>query len=262
MPLYRHELKSSFKSLLIWCTSMCVICMGCILLYGSVQDSIADLGDMFSNMGVMSAAFSMDKISIATMNGYYATEVALIHALGGAMYAALLASSLLSKEEAGHTAEFLLTLPLSRKKTVTMKALAMLTNITAFQFVCTAGNALAFVMMSEEIPWKEMLTLAGAQWLLFVEIAAVSYFFSAATKRNRASFGLGLTLIAFAADLMCRIVPAIKSLKYITPFYYAGAADIFLGTADHRIQYLIAACVILLSILGAYTVYCKKDIAA
>ena len=47
---------------------------------------------MFSVMGGFSAALGMDKVSIGTITGFYATEVALIFALGGAMFAAMTGS--------------------------------------------------------------------------------------------------------------------------------------------------------------------------
>ena len=114
MRLFLQELKMNRKSFLIWLFAVAGMCFGCILLYGSVESSMADMSDMYSDMGAMSVAFGMDRISIATLEGFFATEIAIMHALGAAMFAAILGSNLLSKEEFGHTIEFLAVLPLNR----------------------------------------------------------------------------------------------------------------------------------------------------
>ena len=111
MVIYKHEMKLNYKSLFIWTLTVGILCAGCILLYTSLEESMEGIADSFANMGSMSAALGMDKMSLATMRGYYATEIAMMHGLGGAMFAAILGSSLLSKEEAGHTSEFLNVLP-------------------------------------------------------------------------------------------------------------------------------------------------------
>ena len=105
--IYRHEVKSNWKSLLIW--AVCVGSMGlaCILLFSSVQESMAGMAESFASMGAFSDAFGMRQLSIVTLTGFYATEVGTIHGLGGGMFAAILGVGMLSKEEDGHTSEFL-----------------------------------------------------------------------------------------------------------------------------------------------------------
>lgn len=262
MTIYKHELNENMKSFLIWMLSVAGMCFGCILMYASVENSLGELGDAFSNMGAMSAALGMDRISINTLTGYYATEIAMIHSLGGAMFAAILGSNLLSKEEYGHTAEFLLTFPVSRGKVVMQKLFAMITILTAFQACCSLLNMLGFAVMKEEIEWEHMLTLSGLQLLLFVEIAAITFCISAFSKRNKMGVGLGITLIAFSMDLMCRIIPAIEDVKYVVPFYYVNATDIYTDAEFTGVYYIVAIAVILVSICVAYYKYNQKDISA
>ena len=147
MTLYQHEMKINRKSLLLWTLGVGGMCLGCILLYRSLEDSIQGMADAYSNMGAMSVALGMDKMSLATMRGYYATEIAMMHGLGGAMFAAILGTGILSKEEAFHTAEFLHTLPVGRRKVIVQKYLALVSNIVIFNLVCAAMYLLGFVLM-------------------------------------------------------------------------------------------------------------------
>lgn len=260
--LYCHEMKRNVKSLAIWTASVGAICFGCLLLYASVEESIGDISEVFSDMGAMSAAFGMDKMSLATLTGYYATEIAMIHGLGGAMFAAILGSALLSKEEAGHTAEFLYVLPISRGEAVFGKYLALLTNLALFETLCTASYLLGFVIMGEEIAVRELLLCAAAQLLMMTEIGSVCLLFSAFSRKIQMGAGLGIALVFFSLDMMCRIIPAIENGKYLTPFYYCNAADIFAEGVLHTAPCAIGVAVTAACAAGAWAKYTKKDFAA
>ena len=134
--VYKHELKSAWKSLLVW--SICVGGMGfaCILLFSGVKESMGGLADSFASMGAFSEAFGMTQLSIATLPGFFASAQGTVHALGGAMFAAVLSTMMLSKEEDGHTGEFLFSLPLARGKIVLAKGGALVTLVLLFNLVC------------------------------------------------------------------------------------------------------------------------------
>ena len=81
MRLFLQELKMNRKSFLIWLFAVAGMCFGCILLYGSVEASMADMSDMYSDMGAMSVAFGMDRISIATLEELgYGVSYAVLNA--------------------------------------------------------------------------------------------------------------------------------------------------------------------------------------
>ena len=260
MILYKHEMKMNAKNLLIWTLSVGLICFGCILLYTSLEESIQGIADSFSDLGAMSAALGMDKMNVATLRGYYATEIAMMHSLGGAMFAAILGTSFLAKEESGHTAEFLCVLPLDRSRIVLGKYLALVSNIIVLNLCCVVLYVLGFVMMGETVEGKEMALYHLAAFLMQLEVGTVCFFLSACVKKNIMGAGLGLTLVLFAADMMCRIVPAIEDLKYITPFYYANAADIFTDGAINGVMAVVGLGVLAASYAAAAWVYCRKDI--
>ena len=262
LTLYKHEMKMSFKTLLIWTLCVGGMCFGCILLYGSLEDSIQEMADAYSNMGAMSAALGMDKMSLATLRGYYATEIAMMHGLGGAMFAAILGSGVVSKEEAGHTSEFLNTLPIGRGSILLQKYLALFSNLLLFNLVCTALYLLGFVLMGEEINGKEMALYHLASAIMQIEIGSICFMISAFVKRNLMGAGLGIAIMLFAVDMMCRIVPAIENLKYVTPFYYSNASDIFTDGRINGTMLAIGVGITVVSVVVAVIRYQKKDLAA
>ena len=100
--------------------------------------------------------------------------------------------------------------------------------------------------------------------LLFrqIELGTICFAISSYTRRNLMGTGLGIVILAFAADMMCRIIPAIENLKYVTPFYYANAADIFSSAEVDGGKLAIGAGIIIVSIVLAWVGYCKRDLAA
>ncbi|MCI9373771.1 MAG: ABC transporter permease subunit [Lachnospiraceae bacterium] len=261
MILYKHEMKMNRNALLIWTISIGLICFGCILLYTSLEESIQEIAESFSDMGAMSAALGMDKMSLTTLKGYYATEIALMHSLGGAMFAAILGMGILSKEESGHTTDFLCVLPIGRGQIVFWKYLTLISDILLLNLVCVGLYAFGFVMVGESVSGGDMARYHLAAVLMQMEVGTICFFFSACVKKSLMGAGLGLTLLLFAADMMCRVVPAIEDVKYLTPFYYANAADIFAEGKMNGAMAAVGLCVTAACYAMAHWVYCRKDFA-
>lgn len=257
--LYRHEMKINLKTLCVWSLSVGLLCFGCILLYTSLEDSIQEIASSFSDLGAMSAALGMDKMSLATLTGYYATEIAMMHGLGGAMFAAILGSGLLSKEESGHTTDFLYVLPISRGHIVRSKYLALVSHIVIFNLFCAGLYLFGLAAMGEDVTGREMLLFHCASTLMQIEIGSVCFLLSACVKKNLPGAGIGIAILLFGMDMMCRIVPAIEDLKYITPFYYANAADIFSNGKTDAGMVLTGALLTIGCGLAAWGVCERKD---
>ena len=138
---WKMEWKAAGKSLLLWSAVVGGIGLICILLYQSMEGSMAGMAENFASMGAFSEAFGMNTLSIATLQGYFATEIGTIHALGSSMFAATLATVILSKEEDGHTAEFTFTLPVAREKFIIAKFAAVIASLVLFTILCECdGN--------------------------------------------------------------------------------------------------------------------------
>ena len=262
LTVCKHELRLGFKTLLIWSLSVGLMGLLCILMYTSMEGDMKDMADMFSNMGAFSDAFSMSTLSIATLGGFFATEVGTVHGLGSAMFAAILAAVILSKEEDGHTGEFLYSLPVSRGRAVTAKCLAVLINLVIFTVICGALYVLGFVMLGEEVLWKEMLIYLGRALLMNIEIATVALVISAASAKNRLGAGLGIALIFYAFDLIGRVVPDLKDYLFIGPFSYSNASEIFAGKETPAGAIILSIVLIVVALSSSYIIYLKKDLAS
>ena len=260
--IYRHEIKIYVKSLFLW--ALCTGGMGlaCILLFPGMQESMGDVAESFASMGAFSDAFGMSRLSIATLVGFYATEVGTIHGLGGAMFAAVIGTGMLSKEEDAHTGEFLFSLPIARERVVLAKWCAIVTHILLFNLICIFIYLCGITSLGEEMPWREFFLYHVLQMLMQLEVAAVCYAVSAFSKKNRLGAGLGIVLLLYAYDLVARVIPDLGDYKIISPFSYANAADV-LGTGEVTLSAVVLGISILLIAVGmAHVVYGKRDLAA
>ncbi len=262
MTLLKQEWKMNFKSLLIWTLCVGICCSGCILLFDSVAESMEEMGQMFAKLGNFSTAFGMDKVSIATLTGFYATEISIIFLLGGAMFAAMTGAVLLSKEEEGHTVEFLHTLPVSRTYIYLWKYVALLLLILAFNVVCIGLDVIGFVAIGEEIAMAEYVEYHVLALVMQLEIGSICYLISAVCRRKQIGLALGLAVLFYLMDIMCNIVPDLEFLKYFTPYYYVNAAQIYSG-GDSRIGLMVLGlAVTAVVVIAGGMVYKKRDIAA
>ncbi len=262
MTIVKHEWKMNLKTLIIWTLCVGLSCMGCILLFNSVADSMEDMAQTFAEMGSFSAAFGMDKISIATIEGFYATEISIIFMLGAAMFAAMLGTVLLSKEEEGHTAEFLYTLPWKRGTVLAWKYIALLLLLLVFNGCCILMDVLGFVGIGAEIVWEQYVKYHLLAFLMQLELGSICFLISALCRKKQIGLGLGISVFLYLMDVMCRIVPDLDFLKYLTPYYYANAASLYSGG---EVEYGLVSISVLITVLAVVVsgiCYEKRDLAA
>ena len=135
MTFVKHELRQGKASFLVWTASIGFLLAICIFLFPEMKGQMEGINDMFASMGSFTQAFGMDRLNFGTLIGFYAVECGNILGLGGAFYASVCAVGILSKEEKDKTAEFLLTHPVSRKRVMTEKLIAVLIQITAMNII-------------------------------------------------------------------------------------------------------------------------------
>lgn len=260
MTLVKHELKQGKTSFLIWTASIGFLLAICVCLFPEMKGEMEDISDVFASMGSFTAAFGMDQLNFGTLIGFYAIECGNILGLGGAFYAALCAVSILSKEEKDRTAEFLLTHPVSRRRILTEKLIAVFIQVTAMNLIIYALSVGTISVIGEEIPWKELNLLHLAYYLLQIELAGICFGISAFMRKGSAGAGLGITAMMYFLNLIANITETAEFLKYITPFGYCEGADI---VTNGRLDGTMIAVGIVLCVAGiasAYQKYTKKDI--
>ena len=260
MTLVRHELKQSRISLIVWTLSIASLLAVCVFLYPSMKSEMDTVSEMFSSMGSFTAAFGMDKVSFGTLIGFYVVECGNIVGLGGAFFAALCGISVLAKEEKEHTAEFLMTHPVSRWRVVTDKLIAVLLQLVLLNVVVYLTAVVSIALIGEDIPWKELNLLHLAYFFLQVETASVCFGISAFLRRSGMGIGLGIAMLFYFLNLVANITEEADFLKYITPFGYAEGADIVNSLSVNGEMLAVGVAFTVAGIVISYVKYCKKDL--
>ena len=260
MTVFFHELKRGKVSLLIWSCAIAFMLGICVLIYPEMKTQMSDISEMFADMGSFSDAFGMDKINFGTFIGYFGVECGNVLGLGGALFASILGISALAKEEKEHTAEFLLTHPVSREKVLAEKLLTVFSQSIILNLVSASVTVLSVLAVGESVDAKVMLLLFLAYFMMQIEISAVTFGISAFLKGNGLGIGLGIAVLMYFLNIMANLTENAMFLKYITPFGYTEGADIISNSAI-EVKYLAAGLVFTVTgLVAAFLKYRKKDI--
>lgn len=221
-----HEWKQYGKMLFIWTAVIAGMNFVLMMIFPEMAEQMEGVTDLFSGMGSFSAAFGMNRINVATPMGFYGIEGGTILSVGGGMLAAVLGGSILSKEEQGHTAEFLFTMPHRRQTIVYAKLITMITMVCLFSVVCLLSGIISFIVIGEELLWKEFLLYHMAQLLLQLELGTLCFGISAFFTRASLGADIGIAVGFYFLQLFINVTDKADWLKYLTPYYYADAANV------------------------------------
>ncbi len=260
MTVFLHELRINRLALTVW-TGVISFMLGiCVIIYPEMASQMTEMTDMFSEMGAFTAAFGMDKINFGEFTGYFVVECGNTLGLGGAIFAAILGVSALAKEERDKTAEFLLAHPVTRRRVISEKLLAVGAQIMIMNVTVMAVTLLAMVAIGEFVAFGTFVLMFLAYTLMQLEIAAITFGISAFVKRGALGIGIGVAFLSYFLNILSNITEAAEALKFITPFGYTDGGSII---ADNTLAFKYVATGAVIAAAGiflAYYKYEKKDI--
>lgn len=261
MTLLFHELKKNRISLLIWTAAITFMLSVCIAIFPEMAGQMGEMENMFSEMGAFTEAFGMDRINFGEFIGYFGIECGNVLGMGGVFFAAIVGVTALSVEESHNTAEFLLTHPISRKKIVSLKLLSVISQIIILNLAVIGVVTLLTAVIIENPPYKTMLLIFLAYFILQLNAAFICFGISAFISFNGIGLGIGIGFAFYIMNILSNITDELKFLKYLTPFSYTDSADII--TNGHlTYKYLVVGLALaLVGIALAFIKYTKKDIA-
>lgn len=261
MTLLCHELRRNKISTLIWAGALSFMLGICILIYPEMAGQMEEMSAMFADMGKFTAAFGMDQLNFGEFKGYFGVECGNILGIGGAIFAALLGISAIAKEETEHTAEFLLTHPISRERVYTEKLISVFIRIIILNAVIAAITMGATLAIGENLPWGETIVIFLAFLLLQWQIAGITFGLSAYLKGSGFGVGIGIGLGLYFLSLIANLIDDGDLLKYLTPFAYTDSATIY-NSGHPEWKYVISGMIITtVAIAAGFVRFRKKDIS-
>jgi ABC-2 type transport system permease protein len=262
MNIFLRELRANLKSLLIWGVIVALLIWMSAAKFSGFANDPQMLAMLDAMPPALLDALNMRAFNLTTLSGFYGVMF-VYFALIGAIAAAMWGSDIIAKEERNKTVEFSLVLPVSRSRVVTAKALAALVNCIALVLITWGVSLAAVRAYSPDQTFYSFLALE-MQALLAIELIflAIGLLLGCAMKQYKRASAVAVAIIlgTYFLSIISALHEKIDFLKYLTPFRYFDAGELFRSGQMNGAYLLLAAAIVVVSVAAAYWSYNRRDL--
>jgi ABC-2 type transport system permease protein len=263
--LFLKEFKKNMTSLLIWMAVITLLITVTMSVFRTFMENQSKITGMLTLLPKGALQFKgVSNISdLLSVLGFYAANNVIYMMVLGSIYAIVLSSNIVLKEEYNKTAEYLLTRPVSRSEIFISKMSVVVLNVLLLNFVTAlAGFICIEVVKTGPFSIPSFMFLSIYTLLLNMLFAAIGIFMSTLVKRAKpvTTFAIGMVMIFYFIYTISKITESISKLGYISPFRYV---DMSVISAGHKLNILNLAYFLGISILLtilSFRIYLRKDI--
>jgi ABC-2 type transport system permease protein len=247
MILFNRQIKKSLKELIIWTISIA----GLIALMVGQYQAMGSGIDANSYSEQFKAAMGMNMVDTNTFLGYYAIKASITVTLFGGIFAAILGSGLIVKDES------LLARPVSRSRILLERCLAGAANLLIFN-LAIAG----IVFMGEKS--SIILWIALGQFLLHLIFFSIGVLMAVIKLRSRTAMiaPIGIVLATYVFSIIYGIAEKLSFMKYLTPFFYTDVKEIINHSGMSFMNIVVSIIFILGFTAAGYAIYTRRDLPA
>ncbi len=264
MRVYFRELKAYRNSTIIWIVSLSLLVIVFLSMFPSFTKDVEETKKILHNLPpFMASAAGISPDIMFSIYGFVSWLLTFV-TLAGAVQAMNLGVGILSKEESGKTADFLLTKPISRQSVVTSKLLAafsliLITNI----ILCIATLVMAAVVVDTDFSTTTLMLVLGKLFLIQMIFLALGFLVSVIINRVKSAIAVSLpAAFSFFIIGTLGVLLGVDSVKYISPFKFFDS-DYIINNNAYDVKFLIVEAVfVLVAVTLSYIIYVKKDIRA
>jgi ABC-2 type transport system permease protein len=263
MNIYKREMRSSRRSLILWGIGMFLFIAASMGKYSAMSMDSSALG-IFTQLPMgLQAVFGVGRLDFTKASGFYGMIFPYL-LLMAAIHASMLGAVILSKEERDRTSEFLYVKPATRSSIVTSKLLAALTCVVILNLITWASSALLVGNYAKgEAVGGVIATLILGLFLVQLIFLSLGIAAAAVLKQPKASTGIatGVMLATYLMSIAIDVNGKIDWLKAFTPFEYFDAKQI-VGQGMGLNAGFIALSVVLAAVFtfAAYYFFKRRDL--
>lgn len=262
MNIFLHEIKANMKSFLIWNGCMLALLWMMFAEFAAYYDNpeMADLLDAMPEQ--MLKAMSMAGSNLTTLSGFITLASVYLYLIL-CIYSVILGGSIIAKEERDKTAEFFMTMPVSRSKIIAMKMMAGRLLSFCFNAITTAAIYL-FAMPYDRMEDfnKFMLLMMLGIFILQMVFMSIGMVLAALLKRPKKVVMISSSILlgTYILSIVSSLSDTLENLKYLSPFKYFVAQDLLMNMS-YEIEYvLISLGIIVVSLVTTYYIYPRRDL--
>lgn len=175
----------------------------------------------------------------------------------------LLAISLTVGEEDKGQLRTLIALPISRRKIIAGKWLAIVTLCLIASIAPIIGVEIGLWGIGESIDQLVLVRLGLFTWLLVTSLATLIFGIGLATGKRAVTTGLGiiLTIGSFLLSTFAQAVSWLEDYEWLSLFHYFPATDIAKGTVEWG-NALFYVVLLLVALFVAFLCFPRRDVKA
>ena len=263
--LFLKEMRRNAFSLMVWMIVITLLISVTMTVYRTFLENQSKILGMMSL--VPKGALQFKGISnfndLLSVLGFYAVNNVIYMMVLGSIFAIVLSSNILLKEEYNKTAEYLLTRPLTRGEIFFSKLAVVLLNVFLLNLVTSlAGFICMELVQKEPFSIKAFFILSLYTLLLNILFGSIGLFLSTLVKRPKpiTTFSIGLVLIFYFIYTLSKITESAAKIGYLSPFKYVNMDAI---NPAYKLDFLHLLYFIGISFLlvgFSYQLYTRKDI--
>ena len=269
MNVYRLEYKSLSKGLVVWAGIVSAILVLFMAFYPSMKNEMMQqlVGAKLNAFPpAMMEALGLSSLSDLTNITFFFCYVIQYINIAAAVYAALLGSSALIKEESDGTIEYLYAQPVSRNTIVKQKMLANLTVYTLFVVSLGVVTTILFAILKPED--SDLLKLLTDVKMIFIGMffvglifMALGFLISALLKsvKQASPFSLGVVFLTYIFGIFSVVIKKLDFLKYFSPIDYVKPEKLVRSGFDPAGVWIGLGLIVFSGILS-FVLYHRKDL--
>ena len=262
--MLKRELKINLKSFLIWTSVLILLFLVVFLMYPSIINTgnieqINEMMKMFPEE--ILKAFNMDIASMDSAFGWLKTEGFVFALLIIGVYASIMGSNIVLKEESDKTIEYLNSLPITRKSILTKKIICAIIYIVAMILVIGIFNYIC-LELSGDFDRLQYILLSITPIFSSLPLFAINLFISTFAHKTKKVFGvsLGIALASYLLQIISEMGETTEFFKYFTVYTLADVRNVIIDISINPIMVIISLFITLVFIILSYIRYDKKEL--
>lgn len=265
LNLFMKEMRINALSLIVWVVVITLLITVTMSVFRTFLENQSKIAGMLTVIpaGLLQFKGISNFNDLLSVLGFYAVNNVIYMMVLGSIYAIVLSSNILLKEEYNKTAEYLLTRPLSRREIFLSKFYVLAINILVLNIITAlAGFICLELVKNEPYSFRAFLILSLYTFLLNFLFGATGLFLSTFIKRPKpvTTFCIGLVLIFYFIYTISKIPAGIEKIGYLSPFRYVNmdVTNPYYNLEIGNLLYFTAISVLLIYL--SYRFYLQRDI--